>query len=256
MGSSLTPPPDSPGLASAREQGSATGLASSAPGMPSVTAADRPAQDRAGQDGSLVSLRIIEAAIAQFACAGFAGASTREIARASGTAMSSITYHFGGKEGLYLACADHVAEQIGAVHAPLLDQIRAHPPADAESARTALLALLENFARFMLAPQSERFSQFVVREQQRPTEAFERIYARVMAPVLETAVGLLALARPSLDEQARRALVLHCLGMALVLRIARACVARTMEAEDIDPETADMLIASVRRSARTLLMES
>lgn len=203
-----------------------------------------------------LSLRLIEAAIEQFGKVGFDGASTREIARASGTAMSSITYHFGGKDGLYLACADHVAAQIGAVHAPLLERIGQCPPADAAQARDYLLALLENFALFMLAPQSERLSQFVVREQQCPTQAFERIYGRVMAPVLETAVALLAMVRPSLDEEARRVLVLNVLGMALVLRIARACVARVMGIEDIDAATADLLLAGLRRNALTLLMEN
>ncbi len=64
-----------------------------------------------------LAVRLIEAAIEQFGQHGFDGASTRDIAAASGTAMSSITYHFGGKDGLYLACADYIAEQIGAVHA-------------------------------------------------------------------------------------------------------------------------------------------
>lgn len=204
---------------------------------------------------SPLAQRLIDAAIDQFAEAGFAGASTRQIARASGTNMSSITYHFGSKEGLYLACADYIAEQIGAVHRPLHEHIRRNPPADIDTARTYLLALMENFARFMLAPQSERLSQFIAREQQRPTEAFERIYARVMAPVLETALDLVTIVRPSLDENARRALVMNCIGMALVLRLARACVSRVMQVEDIDSATAEALIASLRRSALTLLSE-
>ena len=51
--------------------------------------------------------RLLEIAIAEFAAQGLEGASTRGIATAAGTAMSSITYHYGGKEGLYLAAADY-----------------------------------------------------------------------------------------------------------------------------------------------------
>lgn len=204
-----------------------------------------------------LALRLIEAAIEQFGRAGFEGASTRDIAAAGGTTMSSITYHFGGKQGLYLACADYIADQIGAVHAQGLAAIRAHPPQDADTARSALLGLLENFARLMLAPQSEAWSQFIAREQQRPTEAFERLYARVMAPVLEAAMGLVAIVRPSLGETARRNLVIHVVGMALILRLGRACVSRVMRLDDNFDETAiEMLVAGLRRSAHELLTEA
>lgn len=201
-------------------------------------------------------LRIVEAAIHQFGAMGYEGASTRDIAAASGTAMSSITYHFGGKQGLYLACADHIGAQISAVHAAGMTAIRADPPRDPETARIAMLALLENFARLMLAPQSEAWSQFIVREQQRPTEAFERLYQAIMSPVLETVLGLMAIARPSLDDTRRRTLVMNIVGMALVLRLARACVSRVMGVEDIDEATADTLIAGLRRSALELLTEA
>lgn len=203
-----------------------------------------------------LSQRIIEAALEPFGRMGFDGASTRDIARASGTAMSSITYHFGGKQGLYLACADHIATQIGAVHAPLMDAMRIKPPQTPDEARAGALALLENFARFMLAPQSEHYCQFIVREQQHPTEAFERIYARVMAPVLESAVALLKIARPLLDDVERRVLVTNMVGMALILRIGRACVAWTMQVDDLDDATSNILIAGLRRTAQTLLTEA
>lgn len=210
----------------------------------------------ANEELPALALRLIESAIDQFGRAGFDGASTREIASASGTTMSSITYHFGSKQGLYLACADHIANQIQAIHAEPMTAIRSDPPRHAETARTALIGLLENFGRLMLAPQSEAWSQFIVREQQRPTEAFERLYARVMQPMLETAIALLAIARPSLDETARRNLVLNVVGMALILRLGRACVSRVMGVSDLDADTSQTLIAGLRRTALELLTEA
>ncbi|MBO9576526.1 MAG: CerR family C-terminal domain-containing protein [Sphingobium sp.] len=203
-----------------------------------------------------LALRLLDAAVIEFGRSGFEGASTRDIAAASGTTMSSITYHFGGKQGLYVACADHIADQISAIHAERMGAIRANPPQTVEQATAALLGLLENFARVMLAPQSEAWSQFITREQQRPTEAFERLYARIMQPMLETAVGLVAITRPSLDEMARRNLVLNVVGMALILRLGRACVSRVMRVDDIDAATAETLIAGLRRSALDLLTEA
>ena len=52
-------------------------------------------------------------AIEHFGRFGLEGASTREIAKAAGKPMSAITYHFGGKEGLYLACARHISDTLG-----------------------------------------------------------------------------------------------------------------------------------------------
>lgn len=203
-----------------------------------------------------LALRLVEAGIEQFAQHGFDGASTRDIAAASGTAMSSITYHFGSKQGLYIACADYIAYKIGAVHAAGLAAIRANPPQDPDTARTAMVTLLENFARLMLAPQSQTWSQFITREQQRPTEAFERLYHGIMSPVLETVLGLMAIARPSLDDTRRRTLVMNIVGMALILRLGRACVSRLMRVDDLDESTADVLIAGLRQSALELLTES
>ena len=204
-----------------------------------------------------LALRLVEAAVDRFARAGFEGASTRDIASACGTAMSSITYHFGGKQGLYLACADHIADQIQASYAPGLAAIREHPPQDPDSARAALLVLLDGFGRLMLAPQSESWSQFIVREQQRPTEAFERLYARVMQPVLEAAISLVAIVRPGLDERQRRNLVINVVGMALVLRLGRACVSRVMQLDDnFDDPAIEMLISGLRRTALELLTEA
>ena len=62
---------------------------------------------------AMVQQRLLEIAVREFGLKGLEGASTRGIAAAAGTAMSSITYHYGGKEGLYLAAADHIAAQMG-----------------------------------------------------------------------------------------------------------------------------------------------
>src|SRR5579862_9588675 len=48
-------------------------------------------------------LRLLEAAIDVFGRHGFDGASTRMLAKAAGVNLQAIPYHFGGKEGLYLA---------------------------------------------------------------------------------------------------------------------------------------------------------
>ena len=51
---------------------------------------------------------IVRAAMRGFAEKGFEATSIREIAAMAGTNVASISYHFGGKDGLRAACAEHV----------------------------------------------------------------------------------------------------------------------------------------------------
>src|SRR3546814_17899513 len=67
----------------------------------------------------MIQNRLLETAVREFGRKGLAGASTRGIATAAGTALSSITYHYGGKEGLYLAAHPYHVSQM-AVGAPQL----------------------------------------------------------------------------------------------------------------------------------------
>jgi len=46
---------------------------------------------------------LLDAALEEFAAKGFAGARVRDIAQRAGVSKDLVAYHFGGKEGLYLA---------------------------------------------------------------------------------------------------------------------------------------------------------
>ena len=67
------------------------------------------------QEARAPATAIVEAAMRGFAEKGFAATSTREIAALAGTNVASISYHFGGKEGLRAACAEHIVELMGGV---------------------------------------------------------------------------------------------------------------------------------------------
>ena len=43
---------------------------------------------------------------------GFAGLTTREVARTAGVPLSQIHYHFGSKQGLFLALLDHLDRRL------------------------------------------------------------------------------------------------------------------------------------------------
>ncbi|GAB6855443.1 CerR family C-terminal domain-containing protein [Asaia astilbis] len=62
--------------------------------------------------GEAKRITIIEAAIRCFGELGFAGATTRAIARAAGVNPPALEYYFNDKAGLYEACRQHVFKAI------------------------------------------------------------------------------------------------------------------------------------------------
>lgn len=197
--------------------------------------------------------RLIETAIDRFGRMGFDGASTRDIARASDTAMSSITYHFGGKEGLYLACADHIAVGIRERHQAGLELAADYQVLSREEAIERCLTIIDGFALTMLHPDSESWARFIVREQQAPTAAFERLYQGVMRTMIESFGNLLGRARPDLDPRRLRALTMLIFGQALVMRAARASVLKALDVHEIGPDEGLLLREQLRANSLAIL---
>ncbi|ARU16242.1 CerR family C-terminal domain-containing protein [Croceicoccus marinus] len=197
---------------------------------------------------------LLDIAIAHFGREGFAGAATRAIAKEADTAMSSITYHFGGKEGLYLACADHIADGVAGRFEQAVAAIRTSPPATREDAVNRVCELLTIFARLMLDPASRHWSYFIVREQHSPTEAFERLWQGAMKHLMDVAVELIRTARPDFPLAEARACAIGLWGQALILRTGSASVCRIMGVGEMDPATADVLIARFVANTRCILL--
>lgn len=203
----------------------------------------------------MISERLLDTAVEHFGRRGFEGASTREIAAASGTTMSSITYHFGGKEGLYLAVADHIAMQIAARQADVMKAVHDSANPSREQAMELLLGLLQSLARMMLAPESATWSSFIAREQQHPTAAFERLYEGAMKDMVETFVALVRRARPDFEDRVARATTVMLYGQAMVLRVANASVCRILNVDSLDAETAALLLLHLRANTLSILTE-
>src|SRR6266481_4267132 len=71
---------------------------------------------KAGKDTSAL---LIESGIALFGARGYDGVTTRELAHGARTNISSIKYHFGGKEGLYHAVLEEIIHEITELVGPL-----------------------------------------------------------------------------------------------------------------------------------------
>ncbi len=175
-------------------------------------------------DDSLSARKLVEAALPIFGLRGLEGASTREIAKAADKPMSAITYHFGGKEGLYLACARHISETMGQLLGLAGEAQTVTDAADARGKVGQLMGLLVNA---MLRHETTPFVRFIVREQQEPTAAFDIIYGGGMGRALAwlcALIGVIADGRiPDIEIRVR---VVALVGQVMGFRVARAATLR------------------------------
>ncbi len=87
--------------------------------------------------------RIIDSAIVLFGELGFEGASTRAIARHAGVNTPALQYYFENKEGLYVTCADFLAEESYGWFEPLLERIEKAKNPDADTCIELFCIMLE-----------------------------------------------------------------------------------------------------------------
>jgi AcrR family transcriptional regulator len=195
---------------------------------------------RKPSDVPSIHRRLLDIAIDQFGRKGIEGASTRSIATLAGTTMSAITYHYGGKKGLYLAAARHIADQMGERIAPALaaSETRSRDEGP-DAALDALLTIIDRFVEIMVHPDSAVWARFIVREQMEPTEAFDVLYGSVMGRLVDHFSALIVrVDRGSCEAAEARLKTLAIVGQALVFRVARATLLRVTGWTDVDSDGA------------------
>jgi len=205
---------------------------------------------------------LLAAATLAFARDGFHAVGTRAIAQAAGVNQALIGYHFGDKQGMYLAVFDNIARQILARMGGFADVVERHleaVPAQALTRRTRaderdLLFRLLNAATEMFAGEaSAPWAQLILREQQAPTEAFERLYQAFFGRLLRLLTGLLARQRPDWPETEVKLAVMSVMGQILVLRASRAGVLRHMGWTQIGPAELAAVQGRLRANVTAML---
>lgn len=205
---------------------------------------------------------LILAALQTFAGKGFGSVSTRELASVSGVNQALIGYHFGGKEGLYLAVFEHIKDRVQQQVGPVAEQIRrvlaqADPATAGERQQVYLppiLGLVDAVLSMMLNPETEHWAQLIVREQARPTAAFDVIYDGFMGVFLGLLTTLVLRLRGDGDELGARLLVVGMLGQLVIWRAARTGVLRHLDWATLDETKIAEVKQAVRRNVRAQLL--
>ena len=162
--------------------------------------------------GEQAKSQLIAAAIAQFGEYG-QHATTRDIAAQAGQNIAAITYYFGSKDDLYLACAQWIADFIG------------DKSPDRQAIRALILNACHNMILLLTQDDTVNLSKFISREQLAPTAAYHLIHQQVIAPLHHYLTRLIAAwtGRDAGDTQ----MILHThalLGEVLAFRLGRETI--------------------------------
>ena len=201
---------------------------------------------------------LIDAAIDIFGRDGFRAASTRSIADSAKVNQALIGYHFGGKPGLYLAAFERIMRSVEQYLLPVAQMLRPQlerGDPNVDQCLDYVHRLVEAFIATFTSPESAAWARLILREQQNPSEAFERLYERVMAPQLALLTGLIARIR-GLDPRSTEARLLAqtVVGQALVFRSARATVLRHLELQELGVEEIATIHRVIRHNVTAMLI--
>ena len=144
--------------------------------------------------GTETRLRIVETALEVFGAVGFEEASTRVIADRAGVNLAALHYYFASKQGLYHACAEHIAAYGETVIAPFVTRIEtalADPRMTPRRQRVLLREVLDALAERLVSPNDPpSWIAFVLREQMNPTPAYMVLHQRVSGRLIGAAAAL------------------------------------------------------------------
>ncbi|MDM3454374.1 transcriptional regulator CecR [Citrobacter sp. Cb028] len=177
--------------------------------------------------GEQAKNQLIAAALAQFGEYGL-HATTRDIAAQAGQNIAAITYYFGSKEDLYLACAQWIADFIGSQfrpHAEEAERLFAQPEPDRGAMRELILRACKNMIMLLTQDDTVNLSKFISREQLSPTAAYQLVHDQVINPLHTHLTRLIAAYTGGDANDTRMILHTHALlGEVLAFRLGKETI--------------------------------
>jgi AcrR family transcriptional regulator len=209
--------------------------------------------------GEETRARIVTTALRLCGEHGFDGASTRDIASAAGVNAPALQYYFDSKEGLYLACVEHIVEHVWQEMSDVVGEAERLLKARASDAELieAFCAIQARMAEFIFTSRgASDWRLFMARQQSgmEPAAAFEVFQERVnrrMAAVTAGIVGRLIGRSPRDAETVIRTVALQ--GQMVVFQIKRRTVLAALNWDAMTAARIALLKRIIREHTTTLL---
>jgi TetR/AcrR family transcriptional regulator, regulator of cefoperazone and chloramphenicol sensitivity len=218
--------------------------------------------------GDETRLRIIQAAIELFGEHGFDKASTRDIAARAGVNAPALQYYFENKEGVFRACAEHIAddawqnfEPVVAYANEVLRAVKTDTAADIEVLINAFVRIQEvmadrMFIKVKACHDGPNQRLFFAREQagHEPSIASEILTRRLRKPLNDVGAQLIArITGRAVDDPVTLIRMMSLHGQLLMFHVAPRSTLGLLGWAEIDAEKGELLKTTVREQTRTLL---
>lgn len=146
--------------------------------------------------GDRTKKALVEAGLEMFSQYGFNATSTRMLARKAGANIAAIPYYFVNKSGLYVAVAEYIAGRILSYIGDTVKEVgqeAGRGNIGRERAGECIRILFRAMASiFVESVEARNWALIIVREQIKPSSAFDFLYENVMRPNYELLSGLFA----------------------------------------------------------------
>nr|WP_321514434.1 CerR family C-terminal domain-containing protein [uncultured Pseudodesulfovibrio sp.] len=195
-------------------------------------------------------LQLLKAGMHLFGLQGFEGTRTRELAQMAGVNQAAIPYHFGGKEGLYLAVARYVVKRGSDQMKSEIEMIQ-HTLRDGKLVKAeAEHMLMRFFFAFMdniiLSEDLSDRSRFILREYSTPGAGFEIIYEGMLGKIHKLLCVLVGTIEGENPESERVILKTHALfGTVVGNALTRNLLFRRLDWENFTPERIERMKQAV-----------
>lgn len=200
--------------------------------------------------------RLLQAAVIAFGRRDYDGVSIRKVVEAAGANIAAISYHFGGKRGLYLATVAFLADRL---HAGMANQRRQIEQAislgEPQRCADLLCGFLGQFLEQMLTGKlGESAPGIIFREQHRPTDAFDILYAKLLEPMHTTLASLVACHLGRAADEREVIMLSHALlGQTMIFRIGRTALLRRLNLPAYTPADIAQIKATLSGYCRSIL---
>ncbi len=176
---------------------------------------------------------LILAGIRLFGRQGFTATSVRQLANEADANIAAIAYHFGGKDGLRVACAEEFGRRMGAA----MGARPVGPDASPDGARDELRAIIRAMVALLSGAEgASELVPFMLRELAEDGPGIDIVYRGFAEPMHRKLCDLWARATGTeAEDETVKLAVFTLIGQLMYFRIGQSIVSRRMGWADVGP---------------------
>jgi len=186
--------------------------------------------------GEATRTRLIAAGLELFGSLGFEAVTTRLLSARAGVNQAAIPYHFGGKQGVYLAVAQYLCDTNGDKVRKAIATARAGLDASAADVGLLLADFIVTCVDIVAGSEEGLLHYaFLVREQLAPSVAFDMIFDQMLLPVHQLVCELVARLKGLNPDAEETMLLAHAfLAQVAGLVTGRRLLQRRLKVDELD----------------------